>query len=78
MHYSCGTLGFVAPEVLKYVESEPCYNEQCDVFSVGCIFYFLHTGTPLFVGRNKRELYLKNRDCKEIEEKLRALDQIAP
>jgi len=47
-HYSCGTLGFVAPEVLQYGENGATYDESCDVFSVGCIFYFLHTGTPLF------------------------------
>lgn len=75
-HYSCGTLGFVAPEVLKYEAGLPCYNESCDVFSVGCIFYFLHTGTPLFEGRNKKDLYLKNRDCGLLEEKLNRLEQI--
>jgi serine/threonine protein kinase len=47
-HYSCGTLGFVAPEVLQYGENGGTYDESCDIFSVGCISYLLLTGTPLF------------------------------
>ena len=37
----CGTPGYVAPEVLRWKETEPFYDFKCDVFSVGCIFYLL-------------------------------------
>lgn len=38
----CGTPGFVAPEVLNYDEKKHSfYNEKCDIFSVGVIFYIL-------------------------------------
>ena len=38
----CGTPGFVAPEVLNFDEKKfPFYNEKCDIFSVGVIFYIL-------------------------------------
>lgn len=33
----CGTIGFIAPEILN--EQINSYNEQCDMFSVGAIFY---------------------------------------
>lgn len=35
-----GTPGFVAPEVLH----TDFYDEKCDLFSVGCMFYLLNTG----------------------------------
>lgn len=38
----CGTPGFVAPEVLSYrVGDLNFYNQKCDVFSLGTIFYVL-------------------------------------
>lgn len=38
----CGTPGFVAPEILNYNENQKkFYNEKCDVFSAGIIFYIL-------------------------------------
>lgn len=38
----CGTPGFVAPEILSYKEgTEPFYDEKCDIFSAGVIFYIL-------------------------------------
>lgn len=38
----CGTPGFVAPEILAYKDGqEGIYNEKCDVFSAGVIFYLL-------------------------------------
>jgi len=39
----CGTPGFVAPEIIILRENER-YNEKCDIFSVGVIFYFLLKG----------------------------------
>lgn len=38
----CGTPGFVAPEILSYKDGqEGFYDEKCDVFSAGVIFYLL-------------------------------------
>lgn len=37
----CGTPGFVAPEILSYKEGESFYDEKCDIFSSGVIFYIL-------------------------------------
>ena len=39
----CGTPGYIAPEVLKYDSktSAPLYDGRCDLFSAGCIFYYM-------------------------------------
>lgn len=40
---ACGTPGYIAPEVLAYEDkkdNQP-YNDKCDVFSAGCIFFQL-------------------------------------
>jgi len=38
----CGTPGFVAPEVLNFDEKKMAfYNEKCDIFSAGVLFYIL-------------------------------------
>ena len=41
IHKRCGTPGFCAPEILNYKDGEPFYNEKCDMYSLGCIFYQL-------------------------------------
>ena len=39
----CGTPGYIAPEVFKYDQKLPntSYDASCDVFSAGCIFYYM-------------------------------------
>lgn len=39
----CGTPGYIAPEVFKYDEKNPAtsYDDRCDVFSAGCIFFYM-------------------------------------
>lgn len=38
----CGTPGFVGPEILNFKDGDTeLYNEKCDVFSAGVIFYIL-------------------------------------
>ena len=37
--YRCGTIGFVAPEVLNQKSDQLNYNEKCDLFSIGVIFH---------------------------------------
>ena len=39
----CGTPGYIAPEVFTYDEDDEStfYNDRCDVFSAGCIFFHM-------------------------------------
>lgn len=38
----CGTPGFVAPEIISYIDENKKYNEKCDVFSLGVIFFTMY------------------------------------
>eukprot|EP00440_Ansanella_granifera_P033090 gb/GFBE01035903.1/.p1 GENE.gb/GFBE01035903.1/~~gb/GFBE01035903.1/.p1 ORF type:complete len:410 (+),score=122.36 gb/GFBE01035903.1/:1-1230(+) len=44
----CGTLHYVAPEVLA-----GSYSDKCDVWSVGVVAYMLLTGKSLYYGENE-------------------------
>ena len=46
MRTSCGTIDFMAPEVIE-VES---YDSSCDIWSIGVIAFFMLSGTPPFTG----------------------------
>jgi len=46
-----GTLGYVAPEVLK---KEP-YTTSCDLWSIGCIIYALISGSLPFDHESNKE-----------------------
>ena len=46
-----GTLGYVAPEVLR---KEP-YSFSCDLWSLGCILIELYIGVPIFPGESESE-----------------------
>ena len=39
----CGTPGYIAPEVFRYDDKDPStvYDDRCDVFSVGCLLYYM-------------------------------------
>lgn len=37
----CGTPGYMAPEVANFTKTSPRYDQSCDVFSAGVIFYKL-------------------------------------
>ena len=47
-----GTPYYVAPEVLK-----GCYNEKCDIWSVGVIMFLLLSGTQPFGGSNNKSIF---------------------
>ena len=51
MNKTHGTPYYIAPEVLN-----ENYNEKCDVWSSGIIFYILLSGIPPFNGRNDNEI----------------------
>ena len=47
MTQSFGSPYYMAPEVVR-----GCYNEQCDVWSIGILLHILLTGQPPFIGTN--------------------------
>lgn len=51
----CGTPFFVSPEILM---RKP-YDQQSDMWSVGCIVYLLLSGNLPFMGRSQKELFRK-------------------
>ncbi|CAD8080020.1 unnamed protein product [Paramecium sonneborni] len=59
----CGTPGFVAPEILIYKEGDPFYDEKCDVFSAGVIFFILLTGKQPFQGADYKAILRANKNC---------------
>mmetsp|Transcript_25206 Transcript_25206/g.58705 ORF Transcript_25206/g.58705 Transcript_25206/m.58705 type:complete len:550 (-) Transcript_25206:161-1810(-) len=50
MHVSCGTLSYVAPEVLN-----KCYTSQCDMWSLGVIVFILLAGYMPFSGSEQQQ-----------------------
>jgi len=63
LYQRCGTPGFVAPEIIKLKDGKR-YNEKCDIFSVGVIFYILLIGKQPFKSSNYRKVLKLNKDCK--------------
>lgn len=57
---TCGTPGYVAPEIL---EQKP-YNEACDFWSVGVVLFILLSGSPPFYDEDNFELFEKIKKCK--------------
>jgi calcium/calmodulin-dependent protein kinase I len=56
---TCGTPGYVAPEVL---EEQP-YNGKCDYWSVGIVMYILLSGEPPFFHEDNFELFELIKKC---------------
>jgi serine/threonine protein kinase len=51
----CGTPFFVSPEILM----RKGYDQQSDMWSVGCIIFLLLSGNLPFMGRSQKELFRK-------------------
>lgn len=56
---TCGTPGYVAPEIL---EQKP-YRENCDFWSVGVVLFILLSGSPPFYDEDNFELFEKIKKC---------------
>ena len=69
-----GTPYYVAPEVLK-----GCYNEKCDIWSVGVIMFFLLSGAQPFGGSNNKAIFkaVSRGDFKFKSEKWKEISQSA-
>lgn len=56
---TCGTPGYVAPEIL---EQRP-YKESCDFWSVGVVLFILLSGSPPFFDEDNFALFEKIKKC---------------
>ena len=56
---TCGTPGYVAPEVLE----ELPYNSACDFWSVGIVMFILLAGEPPFFHEDNFELFELIKQC---------------
>ncbi|TNV83192.1 hypothetical protein FGO68_gene12144 [Halteria grandinella] len=56
LYEKCGSPSYIAPEVLK----GDGYRHECDIFSLGSIFFNLLTGAYLVNGTTQSEVLLKN------------------
>ncbi|CAK62056.1 unnamed protein product (macronuclear) [Paramecium tetraurelia] len=70
----CGTPGFVAPEILIYKQDDPFYDDKCDIFSAGVIFYILLTGKQPFQGSDYKTILRSNKNC-EINFNIKQIQQ---
>lgn len=60
LHVTCGTIGYVAPEVL---EQRP-YDKQIDVWSMGVVLYLLLRGRLPFDSKDKEAIMKKTIDAR--------------
>ena len=58
----CGTPGYIDPEVLNGKKS----SSASDIFSLGCLFYFLLTKTHLYEGKSNEQTLMLNKKSPKI------------
>jgi serine/threonine protein kinase len=64
IYNSCGTPGYIAPEIINYTTDYKIRKDQkCDVFSAGIIFYILLTGSSPFPGHSYKKVLHLNKEC---------------
>lgn len=63
LYDKCGTVGYLAPELLRSKRGGPLYDCKADIFSLGCIFYYMLTGRSLFKGKNQDATLKINYKC---------------
>ena len=56
---TCGTPGYVAPEILL---EEP-YGMECDYWSIGVVAYILLSGAPPFYSEDNFKLFEQIKSC---------------
>ena len=56
---TCGTPGYVAPEVLM----QKPYGKTCDFWSIGVITFILLSGTPPFYEEDNFKLFEQIKNC---------------
>ena len=54
-----GQPGYIAPEILN----NKGYDKRADVFSCGCLLFFLLFNEKLFKGVRQRDIHQKNAKC---------------
>ena len=59
LNLKCGTPGYIAPEIF----TGHGYNNKCDMFSLGCMFFNLLSGRHLFPGEAVSEIMDYNSRC---------------
>ena len=57
---TCGTPGYVAPEIL----SDKPYKEPCDFWSLGVVLFIMLSGEPPFYHDDNFELFEIIKQCK--------------
>jgi calcium/calmodulin-dependent protein kinase I len=57
---TCGTPGYVAPEVLMQMP----YGKECDYWSIGVVTFILLSGTPPFYEEDNFALFEQIKACK--------------
>ena len=60
----CGTPGYVAPEIINIKDIATAKSHPIsDVFSAGCILYYIIFNRHLFLGKTGQEIITLNREC---------------
>jgi serine/threonine protein kinase len=61
VHQRCGTPGYIAPEIFTASGGRDL-NEKCDMFSLGCILFYMIFRRPLFLGHHFHKVMKENEE----------------